>query len=168
MYLNHDETRFVLFRRVASEVRPVRGAGNNFSKITHHLTAVANAEGEGVAALKEALKLRAGRGVEQNGLRPAFTRTQHVAVGKTTTGSQADKIIEANSSRNDVAHMNVNGQKSRTIKRRSHFQLAVDALLTQNCDARLGFADDERRGNVFVHIVAEMRVQAGIVAIEYA
>ena len=64
-------------------------AGNELAQVAHHLAAVAHAQREGVAALEERLELVARARVEEDGLRPALARAEHVAVGEAAARREA-------------------------------------------------------------------------------
>src|SRR5205814_8843892 len=80
--LDRRNTRLVLLRQVALEVRPVLRARDDFLKVRHHLAAVARSEREGIRSRKEGRELVARPGVEEDRLRPSFTRAEHVAVAE--------------------------------------------------------------------------------------
>ena len=65
--------------------------------------------------------------------------------------------------------MDVDGVEAGAIERRRHLDLAVDALLAQDRDARArAAAGAQRRGDVVVRIEGQVRRQAGIVGADAA
>ena len=46
------------------------------------------------------------------------------------------EAIQRGATRKNIAHMNVNSTKASAVKGRGHFYLTVNALLTQNSNAR--------------------------------
>ena len=81
--LHQAQARLELFAAIAQEPRPVLRPGNQLAQQRQHLAAVAHAQREGVAAREELRERGARCLVEQDRLRPAAARTEHVAVGKT-------------------------------------------------------------------------------------
>lgn len=69
------------------------GARDDGLKRAHHLAAVAHAQGEGVLAVEERGELVAAAFVHQDGLGPALTGTEHVAVGEAAAGDQAFEVL---------------------------------------------------------------------------
>src|SRR6266571_5052905 len=91
----------------SNSARPLLGAGDQTAQLAHHLTAVAGAEREGVAACEESAELVLRAGVEQDGHRPARAGPEHVSVGKPAAGGEALEAGERNTARDEVAHVNV-------------------------------------------------------------
>ncbi len=58
--------------------------------------------------------------------------------------------------------MNINGGKASTIERGGHFDLAVDALFTQDGDTRTVAIGDEASSNIVIEFKAEQRLQTGV------
>ena len=122
-------------------------AGNELVQVAHHLAAVADAQRESVAAREESRKLVARPGVEQDRFGPAFAGAQHVAIGKSAARGKALEVRQRHAAGDDVAHVHVERVEAGAIERRRHFDLAVDALLAQDRDARPR-AVNKRRGDV--------------------
>jgi hypothetical protein len=114
----------------------VFGAGNDGLERAHHLATVADAECEGVLAVEEGGEFVAAAVVHQDGPRPAEAGAEHVAVGEAAAGDQALEVLEADAAGQNVAHMDVDRSKAGLVEGRSHFVMAVDALLAQDGDAR--------------------------------
>src|SRR5450830_827633 len=161
--LHHGDTGFELFGTVTHEVRPELAARDQFVEVGHHLATVAHTQGEAVVALEEALERIASTAVEQGRLGPAFTGTQHVAVGETAAGHQAFELIEVDATGEDVAHVYVDRIEAGTVECGRHFHLAVDALLTQYGNLWANAFLDVRRGDVLVDVEAELGAQARVV-----
>ena len=164
----HDQARLELLDRIALKTRPVRRAGNQPFQRAHHLAAVADAQGKGIAAREESGELVARARVEENRARPAFARPQHVAIGKTAARRRPFKVGQRDAAGEDVAHMHIDGGKTCPVEGRRHFGLAVDALLAQDRDPRPRASGNERRGDVFRRIVGQRHRQPRIVLIENA
>ena len=124
------------------------GSGNQLPQLAHHLAAVARAHGKRVAAREKRAELVPRACVEQDGLRPARARPEHVAVGKSAACGEALEPGEGNPARGDVAHVNVVRVESGPIERRSHFDLTVDSLLAQDRDLGPHSFRDEGCGDV--------------------
>ncbi len=85
------KARFKAVRLVAHKARPQVAARDQLAQVGHHLTAVAHAERQRLRTMEEGRELIAHALVEQNRLRPALARAQHVAVGEAAAGYQAWK-----------------------------------------------------------------------------
>ena len=108
----------------------------NQSKFNHQLTAVADAEGEGVLAGIELVERLLGLRVEEEGTRPALGRTEHVAVGEATAEDDEVDILERLAPRDEVGHHHVLHVEAGQIHGVGHLALAVGTLLTD--DGSLG------------------------------
>jgi hypothetical protein len=64
------------------------------------------------------------------------TGAEHVAVGEAAAGDQALEILEADAAGQDIAHMHVDRSKAGALEGGGHFDVAIDALLAQDGDAR--------------------------------
>ncbi len=82
------KARFKAVRLVAHKARPQVAARDQLAQVGHHLTAVAHAERQRLRTMEEGRELIAHALVEQNRLRPALARAQHVAVGEAAAGYQ--------------------------------------------------------------------------------
>lgn len=122
-FFDHRKARLELFRLVAREFRPCVRARNDGFQIAHHLAAVANAQAEGIAALEELRELLSQLGIEQYGLGPAFTCTQHVAVGKATDRDQAAEVSQSGTSSDQIAHVHIDCGKARFVHHISGFHM---------------------------------------------
>ena len=129
-------------------------------EVGHHLATVAHTQGEAVVTLEEALERITRTAVEQGRLGPAFTGTQHVTVGETTAGDEAFERVEVNATGEDVAHVHVDCIETGTVKGRGHFDLTVDALLSQDCHLWANAFLDVRRAVIGVHVKAQLSGQA--------
>src|SRR5471032_220264 len=161
--LHHGHTGFELLGTVTHKVRPELAARDQFAEVGHHLATVAHTQGEAVVTLEEALERITRTAVEQGRLGPAFTGTQHVAVGETAAGDEAFERVEVNATREDVAHVHVDRIEAGAVERSRHFHLAVDALLTQYRNLWANAFFDVRRGDVLVDVEAELGAKARVV-----
>ena len=138
---DHAEAGLVARGDVAHEARPVLSAGDEVAELRHHLAAVADAEREGFGAREEGGEGVAELVVEENCFGPAAAGAEDVAVGEATAGGEADEGGEVGAAGEEVAHGDVDAFEAGAVEGGGHLVLAVDALLTQDGDARLG--DDE-------------------------
>ncbi len=162
LYFHQAEARLETLGAVAHEARPQIGARDQLAQVGHHLAAVAHPQRERIAALEEALELLAGAIVEQDGLGPAFTRPQHVAVGEAATGHQGLELLQLDTAGEDIAHMHVDGGEAGAVKRRRHLHVGVDPLLAQHRQTWRGPLGDIGRRHIFGRVVAELGLQARI------
>ncbi len=137
-------------------------------QIAHHLAAVAGTQREGVAAIEKSLELIARTAVEQDGLGPALSSAEHVAIGKSTAGHEPLESGERHATGDDVAHVHVARLEAGAVEGRGHFDLAVHSLLAQDRHLRARAAADVRRGNILRRIEGQFRVQSRIRRIEDA
>ena len=137
-------------------------AGDQFTQVGEHLAAVAHTQGKGIGAGKEGAEVFPGLGIEQDRLGPAFTGTEYVTVGETTTSHQAAEVFQVHPAAKDVAHVHVNSGETGAGKCGGHFGLTIHALLAQNGNARTRAAADVGRGDVFIDIEAEQCLQTRI------
>ena len=133
---NHHEAAFELLGAVLDERRPVRRARNERLQRGEHLAAVARTEGEGVAAREELFEFGAHPRVVQDGRRPAAPGAEHVAIGKAAARDDALEAAERMATGEKIGHVHVERLEARTVERRRHLHLAIDALLAQDGDAR--------------------------------
>src|SRR3546814_18166874 len=77
-YLQHPEARLELLAAVAQEPRPVLGTGDDALELRHHLTAVAHAQRDAVAADEEGFAHVAPRRAPEDRGRPAAAGADHV------------------------------------------------------------------------------------------
>ena len=66
----------------------------------------------------------------------------------------------------EVAHVHVEGGEAGAVKRRRHFHLAVDTLLSQHRHSGSLSCTDERRRNILINIKRQISHQPGIVFIQ--
>ena len=125
---------FEAFGLVLHEARPQVRAGNDRAEGTHHLAAVAHAQGKGVLPHEEGGKLGAGAVVEENALGPALAAAEHVAVTEAAAGDQAAEIFEGDAAAEDVGHVDVDGPEAGAGEGGGHLDFAVHALLAQHGD----------------------------------
>src|SRR5690554_7023756 len=131
-HFHHHQASFKLLRLVAHKARPAITARNQLMQVGEHLTAVTHTQCQGVLAIEEHSKLIPNAVIEQDGLCPAFTGTQNVTVGEPTTRHQALEVIQSDATGQQVTHVHVYRFETGTVKGRSHFNLAVYALLPQD------------------------------------
>ena len=160
--------RLELFRAIAQESRPLRSARDQRLERGHHLAAVADAKGESVAAGKERLEILARAGIEQDRLGPALSGAEHVAIREPAAGYEARESCQAQSARNDVAHVHIGRIEACAIESRRHFDMAVDALLAQDRHARARALRDEGRSDVLGRIVSRRKGQPRIPGLQDA
>ena len=130
------------------------------------LTAVAYTQSKRVLALEEALELFARASVIQNGLRPAEPGTEHVTVRKPAAGGQPAEAVEREPALQDVGHVHVDRHEPSAVEGGGHFNLPVDALLSQDRYLRtFARALDERPRGVESQVVAQRHVEPGYVRI---
>jgi hypothetical protein len=142
--------------RLRSKARPGVGAGDHFLERTHHLTAVADAEGEAVRTSEESREAVARTRVEKDRFCPALAGAEHVTIGKTAAGDGALEIGEGDAAGEDVAHVHVDGGKAGAIESRGHFDVAVDALFAQDRHARARAAVDHWRRDIVAGVEAQL------------
>ena len=107
------------------------------------------------------------RALKQDRLGPALARAEHVAVGEAAAGGEALEAVERHAPGDDVAHVHVDRLEAGAVERRRHLDLAVDALLAQDGDARPR-PRDERRGDVLVGSNVSAADRPGIAGVEDA
>ena len=115
--------------------------------------------------MEEGFELVAHAAVEQNGLRPAFARAQHVAVGEAAARHQRLEIFQTGTSGQQIAHVDVDSVKARAVEGSRHLNVGVNALLAQHRHFRTRTGRNVRRGDVFVDVEGELHVQAWILII---
>src|SRR5690606_20214410 len=144
-------------------MRPMFRTGDDTVEVAHHLAAVANTQRERILPVKESGEFIPCTRVEQDGLGPAFTRTQDVAIGEAAASHQPMEILERHAATDDIAHVHVMRLETGAIERRRHLYLTVDALLPQDSHFGFGAMGDERRLDVMSEIKRQMRMQPRIV-----
>ena len=133
-------------------------------QVGEHLTAVTYAQCEGVITLEEGFELTTSLFVKQNRFRPTFTGTQYVAVREAAARHKTTEAFKRYAARQDVAHVYVNSGETSAVEGRSHFDLTVNALLTQNRYQRTLVA--QIRCNIFINIEGQFSVDTRIFCIE--
>ena len=103
--------------------------------------------------------------MEQDGLRPAFARPQHVAVREAAASRDAREPFERNSARQQFGHVHVHRLEARAVEAGGHFHLAVHALLAQDSHARACARIQVRRRNVFFSVIRQVLEHAGVFGI---
>src|SRR3546814_10589846 len=83
---------------VAREPGPILGAGDHGCQRGHHLAAIAHAQGKRIGTRKIGRELVRQAGIEPNRTRPAFARTQYIAVAEPAHGDQTLPRSEENTS----------------------------------------------------------------------
>ena len=116
------------------------------------MAAVAHAQCQRVWVGEEGGKLVAQSRMEQNRFRPAFARTEYVAVAEAAARRQHFEVGKVDAACHQVGHMHVVGIESGAGEGGGHFDLSVHALFAQNGDFGFCAAVDERRGDVFVYV----------------
>ena len=132
-----------------------------------HLTAVANAESETIAACKKFRELIARLRMIKNGFCPAATGTEDITERESTTGDNALIISQFISAVEEIAHVYIDRVEARTHESCRHLVLTVYALLPENSNSRF-LASNQRGGDIFGRIEVETNVQARILAVQYA
>ena len=164
-HFHEAETRFKAVRLVTHKARPGFATGDQLAQVGHHLAAITYAQRQRLRTVEEGFKLVADTAVEEDGLRPTLTCPQHIAVRETTAGDQRLEIFQTGTPGQQVAHVNVDGIKARTVEGSSHLNVRVDALLTQYGHFRTRAGRNVRRGDIFVDVEGELHVQARIVVV---
>eukprot|EP00906_Rhabdomonas_costata_P025185 RCo036074 len=136
-------------------------------QVRHHLTTVTDPQRKSIIAMEEALERITCTTVEQYRLGPAFTRTQHVTVRETATGSQTLEFCQIKTTFQNVTHVHVNRTETSTVKCCRHFALRVHTLLTQNSYFRISTFRNKRCGHILIQIEAQFHVQTRIVNIQF-
>ena len=119
-------------------------------------------EDEYVVAPKEVLEAVAHRVIVKDRLGPAFTCTEHIAVGESTARDEAAKLVQSGAARKNIRHVDVVAVEAGAVKGRRHFLLAVHPLLAQHGDpgaaaARTPFAVIDK-GKTQADIEARIRL----------
>src|SRR5690606_3186050 len=135
------------------------------AQVGQHLATVAYAQGEGVRAGEEVGEGLAGLFVEQDRLGPTFAGAQYVTVGEAATGDEPAEVCQINAAAEDVAHVHVDGGEAGAGEGGSHLDLAVDALLAQDGNRRAHAGVDVGCGDIFVDVVAEHGLKAGVLVV---
>ena len=97
-------------------------------ELNHELTAVADAERQGVLACIELVKGFFGLGVVEEGTCPSFGRTEHVRVGETTAEDNHVDVFKCFAPADKVGHHHIFYVEASQIERVSHFALTVGAF----------------------------------------
>ncbi len=156
------KARFKAVRLVAHKARPQVAARDQLAQVGHHLTAVAHAERQRLRTMEEGRELIAHALVEQNRLRPALARAQHVAVGEAAAGYQGMEIAQTGPAGQQVAHMHVDGVKAGTMEGGRHFNVGSSPLLAQDGHFRPRAGGNVRGGDVVVNIKRELHIEARV------
>ena len=167
-HFDHAQAGFEAGALVVRETRPVFGSGNDPGQFGKHLAAIAHSQRKGVWTGKESGKGIAQLWVERNGARPAHASTQCVTIAETTASNHALHIFEAYAASLQIGHMHVKCLKPRTVKRIGHFDMAVDALFTQNGHTRAGRKNGGcfgGEGEVYVHARVAGHATGGMLAV---
>ena len=163
------QARLELLAAVAHEARPALGARDELLERRQHLAAVADAEREACrAAAKNAANSSRARGVEQDRLRPALARAEHVAVGEAAARRRARGSRRGRRAPAAVAHVHVDGVEAGAVERGGHLDLAVHALLAQDGDARARRPATKRRREVRVRLEGQARRQPRVARVAAA
>ncbi len=157
------QTAFKLLGGVADKAREMFCTGDHVFQLRHHLATVADTEREGFIAGKERRKFVTRTLVEQHVLGPATAGTEHVAIRETAAGHDTGKIFQGHTAGENVAHVHVEAAEAGTHERCRHFQLTVDALLTQDRHFRLQTFGDIGRGDIVGDVKRQLRRQPRIV-----
>ena len=157
-----------MLRGVAGEARPPLGTGDDPLQGGEHLTAVANAQGEGVRAGEKGLKMRSQGVREKDRPGPAFACTENVAVGEATAGDKTGETREIDPARHDIAQVDVDGGKASGVEGCRGLGVAVYSLLAKYryerarpCQARRALGEEPERGllgNTGIVVVEERPV----------
>ena len=144
------------------------GTRNDVLEMRHHLAAIANTQRKRVASLKECRELVARTRMVQHRLRPAAARAQYVAERKPAAGHQPLVVVERVAPFQQIAHVHVHCGKAGSHKCSGHFVLAVDALLSQDRDARLRGAAQRTRAMSSCGSKDSATFRPGILVVENA
>ncbi len=166
-HFHQAEAGFEAVRMVTYKTRPQFAARDQLAQIRHHLATVAHAQRQRLRTMEEGFEFVAHPMVKQNGFRPAFTRPQHVAVGKAAASHQRMEVAQTDTTAQQVAHMDVNRVKARTMERRRHLHVRVHPLLAQYSDFRSCACRNVRRGDIFINIKRQLHVEARIGIIRF-
>ena len=98
---------------------------------------------------KKASNSSRARALNRMRLRPALPGAEHVAVGEAAAGGEALEAVQRDAPGDDVGHVHVDRLEAGAVERRRHLDLAVDALLAQDGDARAALRCAIGRGDVF-------------------
>ena len=128
------------------------------------MAAVANPEGETVRPREEGSEVVIELAVEEYRLGPALSCAQHIAIGEAAAGGKPGELRQAHAARLQVGHMHVVTVEACALKCGRHFHVAVNALLAQYRDLRLG-ARDKARGSQFVGGESQLRRQTRIAGV---
>ena len=161
-HFHQAKARFKAVRLVAHKARPQVAARDQLAQVGHHLTAVAHAERQRLRTMEERRELIAHALVEQNRLRPAFTRAQHVTIGEAAAGHQGMEIPQTGAARQQVAHMHVDGVKAGAMEGCRHFNVGVHPLLAQDGHFRTRAGGNVRRRNVVINLKRKLHIEARI------
>ena len=102
------------------------------SQLYHQLTAVTNAEREGVLTRVELIEGLLCLRVEEEGTSPSLCRTQYVGVRETAAEGYHINLFQCLTTCYEVSHRNILHVKASLIERPSHLTLRVGTLLTDD------------------------------------
>ena len=151
--------RLELFADVVNEVRPVFRARYEVLELRDHLAAVADAEREGLGTVEVLAEHLGELGRVEDARRPARSGAEDVAVGEAAAGDESAEVGEVDASLVEVGHVDVDGLEAGVLEGGGHFDVAVDALLAQDGDARR-LADGHLW--LFVGVEGDLEVHAGV------
>lgn len=124
------------------------------------MTAIADAQGQGVAAVEEGREGVRQLRVEQDRPRPDLPRPEGVAVAEATTGNQRLHIGQPGATVLQVGHVDIAGFEAGEIQHPGHFKVRDHTLLPQ--DGHAGPPTDDRR-RLGCRLEGEVQMQTGIV-----
>ena len=138
---------------VAHEARPVLGARDELLAAPHIIwqplqTPSANVSGRA----KNAANCSRARGLNRIDFAQPSPAPSTSPYEKPPQATSPRKPSRSTRARERVAHVHVDGVEAGAIERRRHLDLAVDALLAQDRDARARAAARRRRGDVLVEV----------------
>ncbi len=137
-------------------------------QVAHHLAAVANAQREGVRPREKRREVIAGPRVEEDRLGPPLACPQHVSVGKSAARGKRIEKSKRYSARDQVAHVHVVRVETGAVERRSHLDVAVDALFAQHGDFRARPRCNAGCSGIVALVERQHRRKAGVAFVLYS
>ncbi len=128
-----QERRFKFARFVVQHFGLKAVFGINQVQLHHQLAAVTNTETQCIGSTVEFFKCNACFFIVSKRTCPAFGRTQHIGIGKTTNKNNHVQIFQCFTPRNQVGHVHILYIHSGQVHCIRHFPVAVYAFFANNC-----------------------------------
>ena len=127
-----EEGALELLADIVHEVCTMLMLGVDEVELHHELTAIADAERQCILTGIELIEGFLGLRIVEEGTGPALGRTQHVAIGETSTEHDHIDLLQGLTAADEVSHHHVLHLKAGQPQRVGHLTVAIGTLLTDD------------------------------------